>query len=116
MTIVGLAKRLEEVFYPGDPTPYYLSRTGEPLKVICHIRNEAHRFGITFHRQKRNKSFIDSELSHIPGIGDKSLTTLLRHFKTVRAVREASMEQLTEIVGAKRAKAILTYFGDSEEK
>ncbi|MBO5820977.1 MAG: excinuclease ABC subunit C, partial [Alistipes sp.] len=108
VTIVGLAKRLEEVFYPGDPTPYYLSRTGEPLKVICHIRDEAHRFGITFHRQKRDKSFIDSELSHIPGIGDKSLTTLLRHFKTVRAVREASMEQLTEIVGAKRAKAILT--------
>lgn len=116
VTIVGLAKRLEEVFYPGDPTPYYLSRTGEPLKVICHIRDEAHRFGITFHRQKRDKSFIDSELSHIPGIGDKSLTTLLRHFKTVRAVREASIEQLTEIVGAKRAKAILTYFGDSEEK
>ena len=116
VTIVGLAKRLEEVFYPGDPTPYYLSRTGEPLKVICHIRDEAHRFGITFHRQKRDKSFIDSELSHIPGIGDKSLTTLLSHFKTVRAVREASMEQLTEIVGAKRAKAILTYFGDSEEK
>lgn len=116
VTIVGLAKRLEEVFYPGDPTPYYLSRTGEPLKVICHIRDEAHRFGITFHRQKRDKSFIDSKLSHIPGIGDKSLTTLLRHFKTVRAVREASMEQLTEIVGAKRAKAILTYFGDSEEK
>lgn len=116
VTIVGLAKRLEEVFYPGDPTPYYLSRTGEPLKVICHIRDEAHRFGITFHRQKRDKSFIDSELSHIPGIGDKSLTTLLRHFKTVRTVREASMEQLTEIVGAKRAKAILTYFGDSEEK
>lgn len=116
VTIVGLAKRLEEVFYPGDPTPYYLSRTGEPLKVICHIRDEAHRFGITFHRLKRDKSFIDSELSHIPGIGDKSLTTLLRHFKTVRAVREASMEQLTEIVGAKRAKAILTYFGDSEEK
>ena len=116
VTIVGLAKRLEEVFYPGDPTPYYLSRTGEPLKVICHIRDEAHRFGITFHRQKRDKSFIDSELSHIPGIGDKSLTTLLRHFKTVRAVREASMEQLTEIVGAKRAKAILTYFGVSEEK
>ena len=116
VTIVGLAKRLEEVFYPGDPTPYYLSRTGEPLKVICYIRDEAHRFGITFHRQKRDKSFIDSELSHIPGIGDKSLTTLLRHFKTVRAVREASMEQLTEIVGTKRAKAILTYFGDSEEK
>ena len=114
--IVGLAKRLEEVFYPGDPTPYYLSRTGEPLKVICHLRDEAHRFGITFHRHKRTKSFIDSELSHIPGIGDKSLTALLRHFKTVRAVRKASHEQLTEIVGAKRAEAILTYFGNNREK
>ena len=114
--IVGLAKRLEEVFYPGDPTPYYLSRTGEPLKVICHLRDEAHRFGITFHRHKRTKSFIDSELNHIPGIGDKSLTALLRHFKTVRAVREASHEQLTEIVGAKRAESILTYFGDNREK
>jgi excinuclease ABC subunit C len=115
VTIVGLAKRLEEVFYPGDPTPYYLSRTGEPLKVICHIRDEAHRFGITFHRQKRDKKFIDSELSHIPGIGDKSLTQLLRHFKTVRAVREASVEQLTEVVGKKRAEAIVTYFSKGVE-
>ena len=114
--IVGLAKRLEEVYYPDDPTPYYLSRMGEPLKVICHIRDEAHRFGITFHRQKRDKSFIDSELSHIPGIGDKSLTTLLRHFKTVRAVREASREQLTEVVGTKRAEAIINYFGGGDEQ
>ena len=116
VTIVGLAKRLEEVFYPGDPTPYYLSRTGEPLKVICHIRDEAHRFGITFHRQKRDKAFIDSELSHIPGIGDKTLTSLLRHFKTIRAVREATKEQLAEIVGVKRAEAIISYFGDKNEK
>ena len=113
--IVGLAKRLEEVFYPGDAEPYYLSRTGEPLKVVCHIRDEAHRFGITFHRQKRTKSFIDSELSHIPGIGDKSLTALLRKFRTVTAVRNASVDELTAVVGASRAKAIKEYFSDKSK-
>lgn len=108
--IVGLAKRIEEVFYPNDPTPYYLSRTGEPLKVICHIRDEAHRFGITFHRQKRSKAFIDSELSHIKGIGTKSLTALLRKFKTVSAVREASHAALAEVVGNSKAEIIKKYF------
>lgn len=110
--IVGLAKRLEEVFYPNDPDPYYLSRTGEPLKVICHLRDEAHRFCITFHRQKRDKALIDSELKHIPGIGEKSLMLLLRRFKSVRAVRSASLEELSEVVGNSRAKAIIDYFGD----
>ena len=113
--IVGLAKRLEEVFYPGDPEPYYLTRTGEPLKVVCHIRDEAHRFGITFHRHKRTKSFIDSELSHIPGIGDKSLTALLRRFRTVNAVRNATLKELSEVVGESRAKAIKSYFDDNIE-
>ena len=113
--IVGLAKRLEEVFYPGDPEPYYLTRMGEPLKVVCHIRDEAHRFGITFHRHKRTKSFIDSELSHIPGIGDKSLTALLRRFRTVNAVRNATLKELSEVVGESRAKAIKSYFNDKIE-
>ena len=108
--IVGLAKRIEEIFFPGDPMPYYLSRTGEPLKVVCHIRDEAHRFGITFHRQKRSNAFINSELEQIEGIGTKSLNALLKHFKTVSRVREASIEQLTEVVGAKRAMAIKSYF------
>ncbi|MBQ3043154.1 MAG: excinuclease ABC subunit C [Alistipes sp.] len=108
--IVGLAKRIEEIFYPNDPLPYYLSRTGEPLKVVCHIRDEAHRFGITFHRQKRSITFIDSELKHIKGIGDKSLTALLRKFKTVSAVREASTEELAAVVGESRAAAIRQYF------
>ena len=110
--IVGLAKRIEEIFYPGDPMPYYLSRTGEPLKVVCHIRDEAHRFGITFHRQKRSKNFIDSELSHINGIGEKSLVALLRKFKSVSAVRDASHEALTEVVGESRARAIKEYFAE----
>ena len=113
--IVGLAKRLEEVFYPNDPMPYYLSRTGEPLKVVCHIRDEAHRFGITFHRQKRSQAFINSELEQIPGIGTKSLNALLRHFKTVSKVREASLAQLAEVVGESRAKKIVEYFNPKQE-
>ena len=108
--IVGLAKRLEEVFYPNDPEPYYLSRLGEPLKVVCHIRDEAHRFGITFHRHKRDKSFISSELSNIPGIGQKSLVELLKRFKSVRAISMASKEELSKVVGMKRAEAVFDYF------
>ena len=109
--IVGLANRIEEIFFPGDPMPYYLSRTGEPLKVVCHIRDEAHRFGITFHRQKRSIAFIKSELEQIEGIGAKSLNALLKRFKTVSNVRQASVEELTEVVGLKRAQAIVKYFG-----
>ncbi len=108
--IVGLAKRIEEVFYPNDPMPYYLSRTGEPLKVVCHIRDEAHRFGITFHRQKRSKAFINSELEQIEGIGTKSLNALLRRFRTVSKVREASQAELAEVVGEARARKIIEYF------
>lgn len=113
--IVGLAKRIEEIFFPGDPMPYYLSRTGEPLKVVCHIRDEAHRFGITFHRQKRSKAFINSELEQIEGIGTKSLNALLKRFKTVNSVRSASVEELAEVVGLKRAQAIVAYFATPNE-
>ena len=108
--IVGLAKRLEEVFYPGDPMPYYLSRTGEPLKVVCHIRDEAHRFGITFHRQKRNNALITSELDNIAGIGEKSRNALLKHFKSVRKIKEATLEELTSVVGTSRATTIKEHF------
>jgi excinuclease ABC subunit C len=108
--IVGLAKRLEEVFYPGDPIPYYLSRTGEPLKVVCHIRDEAHRFGITFHRQKRNNSLITSELDSINGIGEKSRNALLKHFKSVRRIKEATLEELASVVGTSRATVIRNHF------
>ena len=113
--IVGLAKRIEEIFFPGDPMPYYLSRTGEPLKVVCHIRDEAHRFGITFHRQKRSKAFINSELEQIEGIGAKSLNVLLKRFKTVSNVRSAKVEELAEVVGLKRAQAIVAYFATPNE-
>ncbi len=108
--IVGLAKRIEEIFFPGDPMPYYLSRTGEPLKVVCHIRDEAHRFGITFHRQKRSKTFIHSELEQIEGVGAKTIGVLLQHFRTVAKVRAAGYEELSRLVGEARAKRIRDYF------
>ena len=107
--IVGLAKRIEEIFFPGDPTPYYLDRTGEPLKVIMHLRDEAHRFGITFHRQKRSADFIHSELESVPGLGEVSITKLMRRFKTVSAIRRASPEELAAVVGQARAKTLVTF-------
>ena len=109
--IVGLAKRLEEVFYPNDPMPYYLSRTGEPLKVICHLRDEAHRFGITHHRNRRSKNFIQTGLEGIEGVGEKSTTALLRHFRTLANIRKASLDEIAEIVGKSRAQKVIEHLG-----
>ena len=111
--IVGLAKRLEEIYYPGDPMPYYLSRTGESLKVVCHIRDEAHRFGITFHRQKRSNDFLRSELKGIAGIGPRTVETLLGHFRTVARIRNASDEELIELIGAARTQRLREHFASS---
>ena len=108
--IIGLAKRLEEVFYPNDPMPYYLSRTGEPLKVICHLRDEAHRFGITFHRQKRSNAFIHSSLEQIDGVGEKSITALMRAFRTVANIRKVSLDDLAAIIGRSKAQKVLDHF------
>lgn len=108
--IVGLAKRIEEIFFPNDPMPYYLSRTGEPLKVICHLRDEAHRFGITFHRQKRSINFIHSELEKIDGIGAKSIAALMRKFKSINGIRTAEHASLSEVVGESKARKIEAHF------
>ena len=107
--IVGLAKRLEEVFYPNDSMPYYLSRTGEPLKVICHLRDEAHRFGITHHRNRRSKNFIQTGLEGIEGVGEKSITALLRHFRTVSNISKASIEDISKIVGQSKALKVVEH-------
>lgn len=108
--IVGLAKRIEEIYFPGDPNPYYLDRTGEPLKVMMNIRNEAHRFGITFHRDKRSADFIRTELLAIPGIGKTTADVLLRRFKSVKAVKEATYEQIAEAVGKARARIVFSHY------
>ena len=106
IAIIGIAKRLEEIFYPGDSIPLYLDKKSETLKVIQHLRNEAHRFGITFHRQKRSNSAIQSELDTIKGIGKQTREALLKHFKSVKRLKEASLEAIIEIVGVSRGEKI----------
>lgn len=108
--IVGIAKRLEEIFLPGDDIPLYLDKNSESLKIIQHARDEAHRFGITFHRKKRSDNFLKSELDDIKGIGPKTKEILLKEFKTINGIKEASKEKLTETLGAAKAEIIYGYF------
>lgn len=114
IAIIGIAERLEELFFPNDPIPLYLDKKSETLKIIQQLRNEAHRFGLTFHRSKRSKQALDTELETIPGIGDKTVTELLRHFKSKKRIAAASFDELSKIVGASRAKKIVTHFQTSE--
>lgn len=107
VTLIGIAKKLEEIFFPGDPYPLYLDKNSESLKVIQHLRDEAHRFGITFHRNKRSKGQTTSALDEIKGIGEKTKTALLKEFKSVKRIQEASIEELSAIVGEAKAKNIL---------
>ena len=111
ITIVGLAKRLEEIFYPGDPFPLVLDKTSETLKVIQHLRDEAHRFGITFHRQMRSKGQIVSELDAIKGIGEKTKEALLKKYKSVKRIREAPPAELEELIGKKKAALVAEGLG-----
>ena len=110
IAIIGIAKRLEEIYYPGDSIPLYLDKKSESLKIIQYLRNEAHRFGITFHRNKRSKSAIQSELEQIPDIGKQTITTLLRAFKSAKRVKEASLDQLEGAIGKSRANKVYNYY------
>ena len=110
ISVIGIAKRLEELYYPGDPVPLYLDKNSETLKVLQNVRNESHRFGITFHRDKRSKAFLVSELDSIKGIGDKTKESLFNELKTVEAMREAPFEVLEKIVGRAKATLIYNYF------
>ena len=108
--IVGLAKRMEEIIVPGDPHPLFLDRNSSSLKVLMHIRDEAHRFGITFHRSLRSKGQIHSELLDIEGVGEATEAKLIRRFKSVARVKKASLEDLTAAVGKKQAQIIYQHF------
>ena len=110
VALIGLAKRLEEVFFPNDSTPYYLDKNSETLRVLMHIRDEAHRFGITFHRNQRSRGFIQSELLDIKGIGEQTATKLLKHFRSVANVRKASYDELCAVVGSRAARILTEYF------
>ena len=111
ITIVGLAKRLEEIFYPGDPFPLVLDKTSETLKVIQHLRDEAHRFGITFHRHMRSKGQIVSELDTIKGIGEKTKEALLKKYKSVKRIRGAQPAELEERIGKRKAALVAEGLG-----
>lgn len=110
IAIIGIAKRLEEIYFPGDSIPLYLDKKSESLKIVQQLRNEAHRFGITFHRKKRSNAAINSELEGIEGVGKKTATDLLKTFKSVKRIKEASIEKLAEVVGMSKAQKIYNTF------
>ena len=106
IAIIGIAERLEEIYFPGDSVPLYINKNSESLRVIQHLRDEAHRFGITHHRKRRAKSQTRSELDAIKGIGDKTKTALLTHFKSVKRIREATLDQIAAIIGPAKAQLV----------
>lgn len=110
ITTIGIAKRLEEIFFPGDPLPLYISKKSESLKLIQQLRNEAHRFAITFHRNKRSGDFTKTELTEIPGIGTKTADKLLQEFGSIKKLRETSVADMSAVVGMAAAKKIYQYF------
>jgi excinuclease ABC subunit C len=110
IAIIGIAKRLEELFYPDDPVPLYLDKKSETLKVIQQLRNEAHRFGISHHRDKRSKSALQTSVETIPGIGEKTMVTLIKHFKSVKRMTQATEKEISDVVGLSKAKKIIDFY------
>ncbi|MGE5395063.1 MAG: excinuclease ABC subunit UvrC [Candidatus Saccharibacteria bacterium] len=110
IAIIGIAKRLEEIYYPGDSVPLYLDKNSETLKIIQQLRDEAHRFGITFHRNKRSKEFIKTELESIPGIGEKTISVVLKRFKSVENLKKQGYESVAEEIGDSKARIIFDFY------
>lgn len=110
IAIIGIAKRLEELFYPDDPIPLYLDKKSETLKIIQQLRNEAHRFGIEHHRNRRSKSALTTELENIPGVGEQTIIDLMKQFKTVKRIANAKLDELEDVVGVSRANKVYNYY------
>jgi excinuclease ABC subunit C len=110
VAIIGIAKRLEEIFFPGDSIPIYIDKRSESLKLIQQLRNEAHRFGITHHRNKRSKNAFVSEISSINGIGEKTFEQLMLRFKTLSNIKNASIEEITDCIGKSKGNIVWRYF------
>ncbi|MDY0279881.1 MAG: excinuclease ABC subunit UvrC [Salinivirgaceae bacterium] len=110
VSLISIAKRLEEIFIPNDPIPLYIDKNSQTLKVIQHLRNESHRFGITFHREVRSKEFVKSELDSIKGIGPKTIEKLLLEFKTIDNLKMQSLDTISAIVGADKAQTVIEHF------
>lgn len=116
ITVIGIAKRLEEIYFPGDSVPIYINKNSESLKVIQHLRDEAHRFGITFHRNKRSKTFILSELNSIDGVGQKTAEKLLKDFKSVKIIKAQELKSLEDSIGKAKASIVFKYFQQSKNE
>ena len=114
IAVIGIAKRLEEIFFPGDSIPIYLDKRSESLKIIQHLRNEAHRYGLSKHRQRRSKGAIHSELENIAGVGAKTIEKLLQHFSSVSRIKLATQKEIEQVVGEKIAEKIKNYFGKAQ--
>ena len=110
VAIIGIAKRLEEIYFPGDSLPLYIDKRSETLRIIQHIRDEAHRFGITHHRSKRSRATFSSELSEIKGISEVTATKLLTEFLSVKAIKETPEEELAKVIGKAKAKLIVEFY------
>lgn len=110
IAIIGIAKRLEEIYFPGDPVPLYLDKNSETLKIIQQLRDEAHRFGITFHRNKRSGEFIKSELETIPGIGEKTISAILKRFKSVENLKNTAYTEVADEIGHSKARIIFDFY------
>ena len=113
---IGIAKKLEEIYYPGDSVPMYLDKKSETLKIIQQLRDEVHRFGITHHRNKRSRNFLQSEILQIPGIGNATFEKLIIHFKSVKKIKEAHAEQIAEIIGKQKAAIVVNYFNSEKQQ
>jgi excinuclease ABC subunit C len=112
ITVIGIAKKLEEIYYPNDPLPMYLDKKSETLRLIQHMRDEAHRFGITHHRRRREKGTVRSVLTAIEGIGNSNAQQLLWKFRSVKNIKAASLEELQEVVGKSKGRIVYEYFRD----
>ncbi len=116
IAVVGIAKRLEEIYFPGDSVPLYIDKNSESLRIVQQLRDEAHRFGITHHRDKRSKSQTASELDNIKGIGAKTRETLLQHFKSVKRLKMATIDDISALIGTARAKTVYNALHSNTEK
>ncbi|MGB3076232.1 MAG: excinuclease ABC subunit C, partial [Chitinophagales bacterium] len=116
VAIAGIAKRLEEIYFPGDPLPLYVDKKSPSLRLIQQLRDEAHRFAITFHRSKRDKATLRSELTAIKGISDKTSEKLLQHFHSVEKIKLGSDEELEQVIGKAKTKILRDYFNTSNNK
>jgi excinuclease ABC subunit C len=110
LTIIGIAKKLEEIYFPGDSVPIYLDKNSISLKIIQQLRNEAHRFGISFHRDRRSSDMVRSDLDQVKGVGPKTKELLMRHFSSVENIRTAGKEELEQLVGRSKTSLLMEYF------